>query len=80
MGQEEQEKIKRVGRFRLHKGHKVWKCNLIKKELSIVTLDPEKGANILVDRESIYFSALNLKNARRKIRDKFKIEVEFKVN
>lgn len=74
----EQEQIKNVGRFRLHSGHKIFKCNLIRKELSIVTLDSGKGANVLVDRESIYFSALNIKNARRKIRNKFKIEVEFK--
>lgn len=77
---EEQDKIRRVGRFKLHKGHDVYKCNLIKKELSLVKIDPEKGGNILVDRESIYFPALNLKNARRKIRNKFKIEVEFKNN
>lgn len=76
--EEQQGKIKPVGRFKLHKGHQVYKCNLVQKELSIVTIDPEKGGNILVDREAIYFSALNLKNARRKIRNKFKVEVEFK--
>ena len=75
---EEQEKIKPVGRFKVHKGHQVFKCNVGKRELSFMNFDPEKGSNILVDRECVYFSALNIKNAKRKIKKVFNVEVEFK--
>lgn len=75
---EEQEKIRPLGRFKLHKGHKVFKCNVGEKELSVMVIDPHKGGNVMVDKECVYFSALNVKSAKRKIRRVFKIEVEFK--
>ena len=75
----EQDKISRVGRFRLHNNHLVFKCNTSTKELKEFTfVDASKGANIMVEKDCVYFSALNVKNAKRKIKKVFGIEVEFK--
>ena len=72
--------LKKIGMLTPHKGHTVYEFNYVTKELSPALfekqdaiLNPETmevtgKRTILTNPKSIYFSALNIKNAEKKIR------------
>lgn len=81
--EEHEQKLKRVGQLKPHKGHKIYKYNTITGELSPAVFEEViadfskvlnketkiKASNrrIIVEEGCVYVSALNFKNAMRKI-------------
>ena len=84
VSKEAKKESKLIGQLRPHKGHTIYEFNYVSKALSealFTKTDIEYNPNpkkqkkrktIITNKDCIYFSALNLKSAERKIRKNFR--------
>jgi len=66
-------KPNKVGELRPHKGHTVFQFNTVtgKLSLAVVGVDENNKKSIKVEKDCIYVSALNRKNALKKLNQYF---------
>lgn len=82
----EVEKLQKVGQLKPHKGHTVYQYNTqtgaitqaVFEDLIIGVMGAKQNKRILVQKECIYVSALNLKNAAKKVAKYHGINLQIK--
>lgn len=84
--EEHEQKEKRVGQLKPHKGHTIFKYNTVTGELTKAVFDEveyditkgKQQKRITVEEDCMYVSALNIKNAVKRLGKYYGINVEIR--